>query len=111
MRIKSELWVKAYIRRCAAAGKWAVVARHGDPDAGTVFVRVDLLNGHARLFGPAPGAVYNEAGERQWAEILPDATAGDVQTYIDRRVAGDPDIWVVDLEDRDGDSLLVVGRE
>lgn len=105
------MWVKAYIRRCATAGKWAVVARRGDPDAGTILVRVDLLNGNARLFGPPPGSVYDDAGERQWTEILPDRTAIDVQTYIDRRVAGDPDVWVVDLEDRSGESLLSVTGE
>ena len=45
MRLKAEIWIKAYIRRCAAAGAAAVVVRHGDDDAGAIFIRVSRLDG------------------------------------------------------------------
>lgn len=108
MHLKSELWVKAYIRQCAATGLWAVVARRGDPDAGVVYVRVDLLDGRVRLFGPAMGSAFDEAGERRWIEIsAAGPMAGDeARTYLDRRSALDPDIWIVDIESRGGDQPL-----
>jgi hypothetical protein len=108
VRLKSELWVKAYIRRCAADGRWAVVARKGDPDAGSVFVRVDLLDGRVRLFGPPPGSAFGEDGERRWVEIgeTGPMAGEDAAAYLDRRASFDQDIWIVDLEARDGESLL-----
>jgi hypothetical protein len=108
VRLKSELWVKACIRQCAAAGLWAVVARRGDPDAGTIFVRIDLLDGRVRLFGPALGSAFNDAGERLWTEVSAAGpmTDEEARTYLDRRTASDPDIWVLDIESRDGTSPL-----
>lgn len=108
MRLKSELWVRACIRQCAAAGLWAVVARRGDPDAGTVFVRVDLLDGRVRLFGPALGSAFDEAGDRRWTEISAAGamTGEEAGAYLDRRAASDPDLWIVDIESRTGEAPL-----
>lgn len=104
MRLKSEIWVKAFVRQCSVAGRWAVVARRGDPDAGTIYVQVDRLDGTVRLFGPAPGSAFDDDGERRWAEVSPSEpmTAADARAWLDRRIAFDPDIWIVDLESRDG---------
>jgi len=108
VRLKSELWVKAYIRQCAAAGLPAVVARRGDIDAGVVYVRVDLLDGRVRLFGPAMGSAFDDAGDRRWVEISSAGAMTDEEAgiYLDRRSAMDPDLWVVDVESRDGASPL-----
>ena len=108
MRLKSELWVKACLRQCAVAGLSAVVARRGDPDAGIIYVRIDLLDGRVRLFGPAMGSAFDEAGERLWTEIsgAGPMTSEDARAYLDRRSAFDPDLWVVDIESRDGVSPL-----
>lgn len=54
MRLKSELWVKAYLRRCAVNGAMAVVARRGDADAGAIFIKVMRRDGGSTLFAPAP---------------------------------------------------------
>ena len=40
MRLKSEIWVKAYLRRCTVNGASGVVARHGDDDAGAIFIKI-----------------------------------------------------------------------
>ena len=34
MRLKSSLWVSAYLRRAMLSGAFGAVARHGDDDAG-----------------------------------------------------------------------------
>lgn len=57
MRLKSELWIHAYLRACAAADCPAFVVRHGDNDAGAPFIKINHLDGTASLYGPARPAL------------------------------------------------------
>ncbi|MGB6656891.1 MAG: DUF1491 family protein, partial [Methylovirgula sp.] len=50
MRIRSDFWVAAYLRRCATAGVTAVLRRRGAAEAGAIFVKVDRLDGSAALY-------------------------------------------------------------
>ena len=54
MRLKTALWVAAYLRRCHVEGIFAVVRRRGAEEAGAVFVRVSRLDG--TLGSVRPGA-------------------------------------------------------
>ena len=108
MRLKTELWVKAYIRRCAVQGVYATVVRHGDDDAGAIFIRINRLNGTSQLFGPAPAGLENGALDRQWV-ICPLAHGGadsEVDTYLARQIGFDRDLWIVEVEDRAGRHYL-----
>ncbi|MFW6027837.1 MAG: DUF1491 family protein, partial [bacterium] len=49
-RLKAEIWVKAFIRRCGAAGVPALVVRRGDETAGAVLVRVNRLDGMSTVY-------------------------------------------------------------
>jgi hypothetical protein len=106
MRLKSEIWVKAYLRRCAVAGAPAVVARRGDTDAGVIFVRIYRLDGTAELFGPAPAGFDADDGERRWTSIAGPASERDVDARLERERDLDPDLWIVDVEDRLGRHFL-----
>jgi hypothetical protein len=108
MRLKTEIWVKAYLRTCAASGVPAVVVRHGDDDAGAIFVKVTRLDGTARLFGPAPAGFEAGQFERQWIEHFdgPAASEADVDAYLARQLAYDSDLWILELEDRQGRHFL-----
>lgn len=101
MRLKAEIWVKAYLRICANAGASVVVVRHGDDDAGAVFIKLRHPNGTAHLFGPAPAGIDTQNFERAWAPHLakPETTEQDVDAYLDRQLSFDPDIWIVEVED------------
>ena len=57
MRIKSEIWVKAYLRRCQVQGLSAVVVRRGDEHAGAIYICVNRLDGTVKLYGPAPAGL------------------------------------------------------
>lgn len=107
MRLKSELWVKAYIRRCNSEGAPAAVLRRGAADAGAILIKVNLLDGRVRLFGPAPAGMETASFERSWIEMaaapLSEQSADDA---IARQLRFDPDIWVVEMEDRDGRHFL-----
>ena len=108
MRVPTELRAKALIRRCAAAGVPAVVARHGDDDAGMLYVKVRLLDGTARIHGPAPAGLAPEAGlPRLVPHLDPNGVAeAAADSYLARQVEFDHDLWVIEIEDRMGRSFV-----
>ncbi len=110
MRLKTGLWVAAYLRRCHVEGVFGVVRRHGAEEAGTVFVRISRLDGTSDLFGPAPQSAFDaaQAAARAFtpsfaAQPAPDAA---VDAYLDRQVKFDPDAWILEVEDRAGRNFL-----
>ncbi len=108
MRLKTAIWVRAYLRRCAGAGAFAAVVRHGDDDAGAIFIKVNRLDGACRLYCPAPAGLDGAETERRW--VL-DALAGEKgEEAIDARLVRergfDADLWVIEVEDRAGRHFL-----
>ena len=67
MRLKSEIWVSAFLRRWQAEGCYGAVIRKGAAEAGAVYVIVNHLDGTLHLFGPAPGPGQDEQGDRRSA--------------------------------------------
>src|SRR5689334_24184130 len=61
MRLKTGIWVAAYLRRCNVEGIFAAVRRRGAEEAGAVFVKVNRLDGTGALYGPAPQSAFDEA--------------------------------------------------
>lgn len=108
MRLKAEIRVQAHLRRCAQNGIFAVLARRGHEAAGAIFVLVDHGNGQGALYGPPPGAGIDEDGTPRWQLLGGSDTAPlpDLQGVLDRQINFDPDIWVVEQEDRQGRHLL-----
>jgi hypothetical protein len=112
MRLKTALWVAAYLRRCQIEGAFAVVRRRGAEEAGAVFVRICRLDGTSDLFGPAPQSAFDAAQDaaRAFTPSLATQSAADaeVEAYLARQIKFDPDIWIVEVEDREGRSFLDV---
>lgn len=108
MRLKSEIWVKAYIRRCAVENVSAMVVRHGDDDAGAIFIRVNRLDGTSLLFGPAPAGLDGAEQDRLWVPHFawPGTADEKVETRIAREQDFDADMWLIEIEDRDGRAFL-----
>jgi hypothetical protein len=110
MRLKSGIWVAAYIRRCAVEGAQAVLRRRGAEEAGAIFVKVDRLDGTADVFGPAPQSAFDEAhpSDRAFTPVLKSlpAPVADVESYLAKQLRFDPDIWIVEVEDREGRNFL-----
>lgn len=106
MRLKAEIWVKAYIRACAVAGAFAVVVRHGDDDAGAIFIKVARLDRTATLYGPAFAGFSGAETDRLWMTLMQDAPEFEVDERLERERGFDSDIWVVEVEDRDGRHFL-----
>lgn len=106
--LKSEIWVKAHLRRCFSSGLTAVIANKGAPEAGAVYVQVTISAREVRVFAPAPGPAYNDDGVRTWSQPLGAAPVQPekAQEYFSRQKSFDPDIWIIDIDDRDGTGLL-----
>jgi len=111
MRLKSGIWVAAYLRRAQIEGAYAVVRRRGAEEAGAVFIIISRLDGTASLYGPAPQSAFDEAqpAERMFSAVLgseaPVAEA-DIEARLAREMRYDPDIWIVEVEDRTGRHFL-----
>lgn len=104
MRLKSEIWVKAYARRLTATGRHAYVVRHGDDDAGAIYIRINRLDGTSLLFGPAPASLASDQLDRRWLALLRGEPRADseVEAYLEREARNDPDLWIIEVEARDG---------
>lgn len=110
MRLKSGIWVAAYIRRCQVEGAFAAVRRRGAEEAGAIFIKVNRLNGTADLYGPAPQSAFLESrpAERGFSVCLKTqpASESDVEAYLAREIRFDPDVWFIEIEDREGRHFL-----
>jgi len=110
MRLKSAIWVAAYIRRCNVEGAFAAVRRRGAEEAGAIFVVLNRLDGTADLYGPAPQSAFDEAhpSGRAFSPILKKRPApeADVEARLAREVSFDPDVWIIEVEERSGRHFL-----
>ncbi|MFN3577068.1 MAG: DUF1491 family protein [Tabrizicola sp.] len=101
-RLASGLWVSAYLRRLALADIPAYVTAKGDAEAGAVVVKVALLDGTARAWERRSDIL---SGARAWF-LLAEGPEAEVDALVARTRARDPDLWVIELEDRQGRTLL-----
>lgn len=113
MRLKSSIWVAAYLRRCQTEGVFGAVRRRGAEEAGAVLVKVAMLDGTAMLYLPAPQTVYDD--DRPFERIFIAATPQPVEeTAVEQRLVKemsfDPDVWIVELEDRAGRHFLDLAK-
>ena len=109
MRLRSDIWVSAYIRRCAGEGAFAVLRRRGAAEAGAIFVKIDLPDGACQLFGPAPQSELRDDGiDRQWTRLHQQESidTAAAEERLRRELSFDPDLWIVEVEQSGGRSFL-----
>jgi hypothetical protein len=103
MRLSTDVWVSALIRRAEQGGAFPAVIRKGDPQAGAVLVKViDRRAGRADLYAEA---VRGE-GERVWMRPAPADDEAAQDAYCERALRFDPDIWIVEIDDPAGRHFL-----
>jgi hypothetical protein len=107
VRLKTDIWVKAYLRQCEVQGLYGAVVHKGAPEAGAVYITVNRLDGTGLLLVPAPGPAYDDEGQRRFVlqNDLPQSTA-EIGEIMVRRRRNDPDIWLIEIEDRKGLALI-----
>jgi hypothetical protein len=100
--LKTEFWAAALIRRAESGGAAAFLVRRGDADAGAVLLKVSKLDGQAALYVPARSA----EGARIWTLPLGEVEESRADAYCVRRLEDDPDLWIIEVEDRSGRHFL-----
>lgn len=113
MRLKSAIWVAAYLRRCQTEGIFGAVRRRGAEEAGAVFVKLALLDGNAILYTPAPQSAYDESRpvERVFTPSSKDPLPEQaVEERLAKEIRFDPDVWIVEIEDRVGRHFLDLAK-
>jgi hypothetical protein len=101
-RLTAAFWVQAYLARLQLAGIPAFVVAHGDDTAGSVLVKVATLDGKARVHERSFDLIEDR---RTWVVLVEGAEA-EVDAVIARQRGRDPDLWVIEVEDRAGRHLL-----
>ena len=100
-RLTADFWVAAYRARLEALGIPVYIAARGDPTAGAVLVKLATLDGRARLFG----RVSRLEGGQVW-DVIAEGPEPEVDEAAARQRRYDPDLWLVEVEDRHGRHLL-----
>jgi hypothetical protein len=113
MRLRSDIWVAAYIRRCGVEGVVAVLRRRGAAEAGAIMVKVDRLDGTGDLYGPAPQSLQSaDALDRQFELLMTHASSViDLEERLAKEIRFDSDLWIIEVEARDGQHFLTLAGE
>jgi len=100
MGLTTGLWVSAQVRLCDRAFIPATVVRRGDPDVGTVLIKLNRFEDGVTVFAQASSL----DGEPAWSRGSgpKPVTEAEADAYIARQVERDPDVWVIEIEDRKG---------
>ncbi|ALG89122.1 MAG: DUF1491 domain-containing protein [Confluentimicrobium sp.] len=102
IRLTADFWVRAYLARLRLADIPAFVTARGDPTAGAVVVKLNTLDGQAQAFQRSFDLT---SGERVWV-VLAQGDEAEVDASVARQRGFDPDLWVIEVEDRAGRHLL-----
>ena len=101
-RLTAEIWVAAYLTRLRLAAIPVFILKKGDHTAGAVLVKLNTLDGSARCFQRSFDLM---TGERQWM-VLVEGPEAEVDASIAKQKGFDPDLWVIEVEDKAGRHLL-----
>ena len=101
-RLTADIWVSAYLARLRVMDIPAFVVARGDGTAGAVLVKLNTLDGQAVAFTRSFDIM---SGERVWV-TLSEGAEREVDASIARQRGFDSDLWVIEVEDRQGRHLL-----
>ena len=105
IELKSEILINAGIRAAERNCTNAYVTKRGDTEAGAIFVKIDTLNGYAKLFTRnLKYDLINENDVVEFVNLYPEKKIKNVD--IDKRISKemeiDSDCWIVEIEDKEG---------
>ena len=99
-RLTARLRVQAILRQAALNGSTAMQVRRGDPDAGTILIKLNYLDGRFALYTP----FYQSGLEPVWrcASGAEPTAETDIDALVERHIRRDSDLWVIEIENRHG---------
>jgi hypothetical protein len=102
-RLKAGIFVRALIRRAEVAGAQAYVARKGAEEAGAIIIKIARLDGTCLVLDQA----RRGEGELVWVKPLGDSADEDrARAFFEKQIRFDPDLWIVEIEDREGRTFV-----
>lgn len=102
-RLKPGFYVRALIRRAESAGASAMVLKKGSEEAGAVYLSLLQPSGMQTVLSQA----YAGEGERVWLRPLgEECDAVRARAYFEKQMRLDPDLWILEIEDREGRSFV-----
>ena len=101
MRLTSEFWVAALVRRVNQSGAFAALGHKGAAEAGAIFIKFRNPDGTYDLYGPAPQMAYDEAKpqDRQFTPLRRGAAEAEADADLEKQERWDRDLWIVEIED------------
>ena len=103
--LKSEILINAGIRVAERNFSSAYIIKRGDSDAGAIFVKIDTLDGYAKLYSRNLIFDFDKNKELiQFLDLYPNIKikGKEIDTRIAKEVSIDRDCWVVEIEDKNG---------
>ncbi len=101
-RLTTDFWVGAYLARLRLVNIPAFVTAKGDATAGAVLIKMNTLDGQACAYQRSFDLMKDE---RTWV-VLAQGVEPDVDAALERQKSFDPDLWVIEVEDKQGRHLL-----
>jgi hypothetical protein len=114
MRLRSDFIVSAIIRQAEIAGAVAMLRRRGAAEAGAIFIKVDRLDGTAALYAPAmQSLIADNADERRWQRVgeAENLDPIGIEERMRKEIRFDPDLWLLEIEDREGRPFAAIAEE
>lgn len=102
IRLTAEFWVQAYLQRLNLENIPAFVTQKGDLIAGSVLVKLNTLDGNAQVF---QRSFDLQTGQQAWVSLI-SGSETEVDASVNKQKSFDPDLWVIEVEDKQGRSLL-----
>ena len=101
-RLKSKIWVQAYLKRLEIQNIAGYVSAHGDDHSGAILIKVIKMDGSAQLYQKTFDLSNNR---NEWVKIL-EGLDVEVDTLLEKQKVNDPDLWVVEIESASGQNYL-----
>ena len=103
--LKAEIIINAGIRAAERNFANAYVIKRGDSEAGAIFIKIDTLDGYAKLY--SRNLVYDFDKNKdlvEFQDLYPNKKieSRDVDMRIAKEVSIDIDCWIVEIEDKKG---------
>ena len=101
-RLRSKIWVQAYLKRLELQSIAAYVTAHGDDHSGAILIKVMKMDGSEKLYQKTFDLQNNR---NAWVKIL-DGLDVEIDTLLEKQKVNDPDLWVVEIESASGQNYL-----
>ena len=101
-RLRSKIWVQAYLKRLELQTIAAYVMAHGDDQSGAILVKISKMDGFAELHQKTFDLQNNR---NVWVKILEDLDV-EIDIFLEKQKANDPDLWIIEVESSNGQNYL-----